>query len=116
MKKLIFVFAALVSVSTLAYAGSKQECDGANKFLTNLNLDDARAQEAQYILRGYKQVKDLAKSGRAEEIPEFIEAQNAQLKMVLTDDEYHQFKENIGEWAEDMDFSKYQSFAGKSKR
>ncbi|MDQ2077657.1 hypothetical protein [Marinimicrobium sp. ABcell2] len=116
MKKLIFVCAVLVGISSLAYAGSKADCEGANKFLTNLDLDEARAYEAEQILSDFKQVKDLAMDGRKDEIPAFIQDQIEQLKVVLTEEEYQQFQENIGEWAEDKDFSKFMMMSGKKGR
>lgn len=113
MKKLLLISAICIGVSGAAYASSSYDCDGANKFVANLNLDEARAHEVEQILNSYQQVKDLAKSGRHDESPAFIEERNAQLSQVLTDEEFAQFKENVGGWAEKMDFSKFNKYAGK---
>lgn len=118
MKKLLLVSTLCIAVSGVAYASSKPDCDDANKFLTNLDLDEARAHEVKQILTSYKAVKNLAKDGRYEEIPKLIEEKNTQLGQLLTDEEFQQFKENIGSWAENMDFAKFMeyghSYADKS--
>lgn len=112
MKKLLLIGLAITGISGVAYASSGDDCKGANRFVENLNLDEARAYEVEQILSSYKQVKELAMSGQHEQIPVFIEEQNAQLAEVLTEEEMQQFKENIGEWADSKDFSKYEKFSG----
>lgn len=107
MKHLLLVSMLCVAVSGVAYASSKPDCDGPNKLLTNLDLDEARAHEVKQLLSSYKKVKTLAKSGRHSEIPHFIEDKNTQLSQLLTDEEFQQFKDNIGSWGENMDFAKF---------
>lgn len=87
---------------------------GANRFIENLNLDEARAHQVEQILSSYSQIKDLAMSGDFEKIPVLIEEKQVELEAVLTADEMQQFKENVGEWAKDKDFSKYEKFSEKS--
>lgn len=112
MKKLLLIGLAITGISGVAHASSNgEDCDGANRFIENLNLDEARAYEVEQILSSYKQVKELAMSGQHEQIPVFIEEQNAQLAEVLTEEEMQQFKENIGEWSENKDFSKFKKFS-----
>lgn len=114
MKKLFLISAVCLAISGVAYASSKEDCNGAAKFVANLNLDEARAYEVEQILSSYKEVKDLAMSGRHSEIPVFIEEMNTHLSQVLTEEEFQQFKENVGEWADKMDFSKFANYAEKS--
>lgn len=111
MKKLLLIGLAITGISGVAYASSGEDCKGASRFTENLNLDEARAYEVEQILSSYKQVKELAMSGQHEQIPAFIEETNAQLAEVLTEDEMQQFKENVGEWAETKDFSKFKKFS-----
>lgn len=114
MKKLLLIGLVITSISSVAYASYQGEgCNGSNKFIKNLNLDDARTTEVEYILSSYKQVKDLAKNGQFDQIPQFIEDKNAELAAVLTEEEMTLFKENIGQWAENKDFSKFMKFGGK---
>ncbi|WP_027329075.1 hypothetical protein [Marinimicrobium agarilyticum] len=112
MKKRILAGVAIIGISGLAYASSGDGCEGASRLTDNLNLDEARAYEVEQILSSYKQVKELAMSGQHEQIPVFIEEKNTQLSEVLTEKEMQQFKENVGEWTEGKDFSKYQKFSG----
>lgn len=114
MKRLLLISAVCIAISGVAYASSKEDCGGADKFIADLNLDEARAYEVEQILSSYKEVKDLAMSGRHSEIPVFIEEMNAHLSQVLTDEEFQQFKDNVGDWADKMDFSKFEKYAGKS--
>lgn len=111
MKKLLLIGLAITGISSVAYASSGDDCKGENRFISNLNLDEARTYEVEQILGSYKEIKELAMSGQHEQIPVFIEEKNAQLAEVLTEEEMQQFKENIGEWAEGKDFSKYQKFS-----
>ncbi|MDO3388225.1 hypothetical protein QWI17_20430 [Gilvimarinus sp. SDUM040013] len=112
MKKLILIGLAVIGISGVAYASSYgEDCKGANRFVENLNLDEARAYEVDQILNSYRQVGELAMSGEFDQIPVFIDEKNAELATVLTDEEMIQFKENIGEWAAGKDFSKYKKFA-----
>ncbi len=116
MKKLLLVGLVVAGISSMAYAsyqGEGGECNGPSQFIQNLNLDDARKSEVKSILSSYKEVKDLAKSGQFEDIPEFVEGKNAELAAVLTEEEMTVFKENIGLWAEDKDFSKFMKFGEK---
>lgn len=116
MKKLLLIGLAITGISGVAYASSGDDCEGANRFVENLNLDEARAYEVEQILSSYKQVKELAMSGQHEQIPVFIEETNAQLAEVLTEEEMQQFKENIGEWSEGKDFSKFKKFSDMNWR
>lgn len=84
---------------------------GGNRFVENLNLDDARTAEVQQILSSYKQIKDLAMNGEFDQIPVFIKDKEIELAQVLTEAEMTQFKENVGQWAKDKDFSKYKKIA-----
>lgn len=112
MKKLILIGLVITGISGLAYASSDdKDCEGANRFTANLNLDEARAYEVEQILASYKQVKELAMSGQHDQIPVFIKEKNAELAEVLTEEEMQQFKENVGEWADGKDFAKYKKFA-----
>lgn len=114
MKKLILIGLTVAGISSMAYAASQgEECKGTDRFVQNLDLDEARAYEVEQILSSYKQVRELAMSGQHEQIPVFIEEKNAELAVVLSDEEMQQFKENIGEWAEGKDFSQYMNSAGK---
>ncbi len=110
MKKLLLIGLAITGISGAAYVVSGEGGAGVKRFTENLNLDEARAYEVEQILSSYKEVKELAMSGQHEQIPVFIEAKNAELAEVLTDEEMQQFKENIGKWAESKDFSKYQKY------
>ena len=115
MKKLILISLAVIGISSVAYASSNlEDCSGANRFVENLNLDEARGYEVEQILGSYSQIKDLAMNGDFDQIPVFIEQRQAELQAVLTADEMQQFKENVGEWAEKKDFSKYKMFSEKS--
>ena len=114
MKKRLLISALCIALTGVAYASSSHECDVTKNLVANLNLDDARALEVEQILSSYKQVKDLAKSGRYEDIPLLIEDMNVQLSQVLVDEELQQFQENVGNWAESMDFSEFKKYAGKS--
>lgn len=111
MKKLLLIGLAITGISGVAYASYGDDCKGANRFVENLNLDEARAYEVGQILSSYKQVKNLAMSGEHEQIPLFIEQKEAELAEVLTEDELQQFKENVGEWAQSKDFSKFKKFS-----
>lgn len=114
MKKLILIGLAITGISGVAYASSYgKDCDGTSRFTENLHLDEARANEVEHILSSYKLIKELGKSGQHQLIPAFIEGKQAQLAAVLTDEEMRMFKENVGEWAQDQDFSMYKKFAGK---
>ncbi|WP_347332318.1 hypothetical protein [Marinimicrobium locisalis] len=112
MKKLLLIGLAIAGVSGVAYASSEEGCEGTSRFTENLNLDQARAYEVEQILSSYKQVKDLAMNGNHEQIPVFIEEKNAELSEVLTEQEMQKFKENVGEWTQSKDFSKYRKFSG----
>lgn len=115
MRKLIFIGLFIAGISGVAYASYQTEqCKGAGQFIENLNLDESRAAEVEHILSSYKQVKDLAKSGQYEQIPQFIEDRQAELAAVLTEKEMQQFKENVGQWAEGKNFAKFMKFSGKS--
>lgn len=114
MKKLMLVSTLCIAATGAAYASSSYDCDGANRFVANLGLDDARAHEVEQILSSYSHVKDLAKNGRHDEVPAFIEGVNAQLSELLTDDELAQFKENVADWADKVDFSKFMKNSDKS--
>lgn len=114
MKKLILAGLVIVSVSGVVYASSaEKDCEGVDHLTENLELDQARADEVERILASYKQVKELAKSGRQAEIPSFIEQRQAQLDELLSDEEMQQFKQNVGDWAGASDFANYQQFSGK---
>lgn len=114
MKKLLLIGLAITGISGVAYASSGADCEGAGRFTENLNLDEARAYEVEQILGSYKQVKTLAMNGQHEQIPVFIEQKHAELAEVLTEQEMQTLKENMGEWAESKDFSRYQGFSGMS--
>lgn len=115
MKTLLVLFAVLIGFSTLSYAGAMYGDHGTGKFLDNIDLDEARAYEAEQILMEYKEVMNLAMRGRHDEIPAFIDEQTERLKVVLTDEEFQQFQENVGKWAEGKDFSKFKMFSGNWK-
>ena len=114
MKKLIVIGLVISAISGVVYASSQAHSYiGANRFVENLNLDVTRAVEVDKILSSYMQIKDLAMSGQFEQIPVFLADKEAELAAVLSVEEMQQFKENIAQWAEGKDFSKYQKFAGK---
>lgn len=98
---------AIAGISGAAYAVSDSYCDGGNRFIENLNLDETRAQEVEQILSSYKRVGTLAMSGQHEKIPEFLTEKEALLAEVLTEQGMQQLKENIGEWVESRDFYKF---------
>lgn len=114
MKKLLLISALCFAATGFAYASSSQDCDGTSKLVHGLNLDGARAYEVEQILKSYKEVKDLATSGRHDDIPAFLEERHAQLSQVLTEEEFQKFKENLGDWASNMDFSKFGDYARKT--
>lgn len=111
MKKLLLIGLAITGISGVAYASYGDDCSGTNRFVENLNLDEARAYEVGQILSSYKQVKSLAMSGEHEQIPLFLEQKEAELAEVLTEEELKQFKENVGNWVESKDFSKFKQFS-----
>lgn len=112
MKKLLLIGLAITGISGVAYASYGEDCQGASRFVDNLNLDEARAYEVEQILGSFKQVKELAMSGQHEQIPVFIEARQAELAEVLTEGEMRQFKENVGNWVDSKDFSRFSKFSG----
>ena len=113
MKKLIVIGAVLMGLSGIAYAsGYGKSCD-THRFTHNLNLDAERAEQVDALLGEYKQVKTLAMKGEFDKIPAFIESKNAELALVLTEEEMTLFKENIGEWAGGKDFSKWKMKGNK---
>ena len=118
MKKFILIGLVVLGISSVVYASSYGDCDGAHKgaekFTTNLNLDQDRAAQVEKILSSYTDVKNLAMKGDFDQIPEFIEAKNAELEAVLSEEEMAQFKENIGQWAKGKDFSKFKKFGMKN--
>ncbi|WP_131811831.1 hypothetical protein [Paraglaciecola hydrolytica] len=114
MKKLILIAAVISGINGLAFAtDGAAHSSGANRFVANLNLDEVRAVQVEEILNSYKQIKNLAMSGDFEQIPVFIRDKEIELEQVLTEEEMTQFKQNVGQWAQGKDFSKYKKFAGK---
>lgn len=115
MKKLILIGAVVMGLSGVAFAASSAKtCDGAHRFTANLNLDPERAAQVEALLKEYKTVKTLAMSGKADQIPEFIETKNIELALILTEEEMAQFKQNVSLWAESKDFSKFKMMDGKA--
>jgi len=111
MKKLLLIGLAIIGISSMAYASYAENCNGANRFIENLDLDEARAYEVSQVLSSYGEIKGLAMRGEHDQIPVFLEQKEAELAEVLTEEELLQFKENVGEWAEGKDFSKFQKFS-----
>lgn len=116
MKKILLISALLIASVGVAYGSSGRGCDGPSALLTNIDLDESRTHEVTQLLKSYKHVKDLAMSGRHDEIPTFIEQTNEQLSQLLSDEEFAQFKLNIAGWSEGRDYSKFKGWADKAQK
>lgn len=111
MKKLLIIALIFGSLTSIAYAAKDTAgCNGNNKFVKNLELEQDRADKVQDILRSYSDIKDLYMNDRRDEIPAFLEQKEAELAAVLTPEELAQFKSDVGEWAKNKDFSKFARF------
>lgn len=111
MKKALCIFLILSTVSGAVYSSVEATCEGNNRFVKDLNLDQERADKVQKILSSYSEIKDLYKTGQQAQIPDFLAQREAELSEVLTPAELAQFKENVGKWAEQKDFTKFMKFS-----
>jgi hypothetical protein len=116
MKKLIIIGLIVGSIASASFVAAKDwssESDwnsksdwaaGHQRFVAELNLDPARAEQMSAILDSYRELPKLYFTHQSEKIPEFLAQKEAQLAALLTVEELAHFKQSFAAWAKTKKF------------